>query len=370
MNILDENGNLFGILNVIDALVVLLVFAIIVAGVAVIGIIPSGEPDTRYATVDLGPQPDYVLNSVSPGDISAINGQNISVTDTYATPTTGGDSETTLIIRVKIEGQVVESESGELRFEVSGEPLRSGDEISLETNEYTVDGQLTSIEQDGSELDVETTSALIESTVPALEADEISEGDVFRSGPYTMATIENVQQYPIEDNTHRVQVGVDLQTIQIDSTPHFAGEPVRLGSNTAISFGSYSLDGQIIQRGTTSLSGELDSTTAEVKLENIDPDVAAGLSEGMTETVRGETLATIQAVNTQPAEVVLESEDGNIHSRQHPKNKDVRLVVELQTLKTDSGVRFHGESLREGNTIRLDFGSMGISGTVTRLRDS
>jgi len=369
MSILDDDGNLFGIVNVIDALVVLLVFAVVIAGVALIAL-PSGEPDTRHATVELGPQPDHVLNSLSPGDRTSINGQNVTVTDTYGTPTTDEEDGTTLIIRVEIEGQMVETEDGESRFEFGGETLRSGDEITLETNEYVVDGQLSSLERDGSELNVETTPALVESTVSTSKADEISEGDTFSAGPYTMATIEDVQQYPVGDDTHRVQVGVSLETIQTGSTPRFAGEPVRVGSNIEVSFDSYSMDGEIIRRGTTSLVGEFESTTTELKLENIDPDAAASLSEGMTETVRGETLATVQTVDTQPAEVVLESEDGNIHSREHPKNKDVRLTVELQTLNTSSGIKFHGESVREGDTITLDFGSVEIQGTVTRLQAS
>lgn len=374
MELIDDEGNLFGVVNVIDALAVLLVLAVIVAGISVVGILGGGEPDTRYATVDLGTQPDYVIDSVSAGDIMAINGQNLTVTDTYATPTDTDEEDTedvngdtTLHVRVELEGERVENEFGEPRFEFGGGPLRTGDEISLESDDYVVDGQLTSIDQENPELDVETTSVLLESTVSAAVADEITEGDTFETGPYTMATVQDVQPYPIADNQYRVQVGVDLETMQAGSTPRFSNQPVTVGSALSMTLDSYSLDGEILSRGTTTPVGEAGSTTAELKLENVDADVAAGLSEGMTETERGETLATVQAVDSQPAEVVLESEDGNIFLREHPTNKDVRLTVQLQTLETDSGIRFHGESLREGDQIRLDFGQTAVEGSVTRL---
>jgi len=368
ISVIDDEGNLFGRINVIDALAILLVFAVVVAGIAVVGVgFSGGEPETRYATVDLGTQPDYIIDRLSAGDVMAIDGQNITVTDTYATPTAGASSNTTLYARVELEGVRQEGQFGDPQFVFGGEPIRPGDQLTLESTDYIVDGELTTVEPEGTELAVETTAVLTETTVPALTADAITEGDTFRVGTYTLATIRHVQPYPIGDDRYRVQVGVDLKTLQIDSRPEFAGQPVTLSSNIPMRFDTYALTGNVIERGTTTPRGETDSTTAILKLENIDPDVADGLTANMTETERGETLATIQAVSSQPADIVLESEDGNIYGRSHPKNRDVRLRVELQTVQTESGTRFHGTSLREGDSVRLDLGDIAVSGTVTRL---
>ena len=371
ISVIDDEGNLFGRINVIDALAILLVFAVVVAGIAVVGVgFSGGEPETRYATVDLGTQPDYIIDRLSAGDVMAIDGQNITVTDTYATPTAGASSNTTLYARVELEGVRQEGQFGDPQFVFGGEPIRPGDQLTLESTDYIVDGELTTVEPEGTELAVETTAVLTETTVPALTADAITEGDTFRVGTYTLATIRHVQPYPIGDDRYRVQVGVDLKTLQIDSRPEFAGQPVTLSSNIPMRFDTYALTGNVIERGTTTPRGETDSTTAILKLENIDPDVADGLAANMTETERGETLATVQAVSTQPAEVVLESEDGNIYGRDHPVNKDVRLRVELRTRQTASGIRFHGTSLREGERVRLNLEDIAVSGTVTRLNSS
>jgi len=59
--IIDDEGRLFGAVNIIDALVVLFVVAVIVAGVALVfGGDPEPEPDidSTYATLDLGTQSD------------------------------------------------------------------------------------------------------------------------------------------------------------------------------------------------------------------------------------------------------------------------------------------------------------------------
>jgi len=71
MEILDEKGRLFGVVNVIDALAVLLVLAVVAAGAAlVLGSEPEPEPEfaSTHATLDLGTQPDYIVAQLNEGD--------------------------------------------------------------------------------------------------------------------------------------------------------------------------------------------------------------------------------------------------------------------------------------------------------------
>lgn len=370
MPIIDDDGDLFGVVNVIDALAVLLVLAVVVAGVAAVGVLSGGgEPETRYATIDLGSQPEYVVDRVEAGDEVPIDGydQNLTVTDVYVTATDDEDNGTRVIVRAEVNGELIERSDDEPIFEFAGERLRVGDTLALETDEYVTDGQVTSLERDGSDLNVETTPVLLETTVSANTAEEITEGDTFDAGSNTIATVQTVQPYPIDNDQYRVHLGVELETIRDGTTPRFAGQAVSIGNQLSLTLDAYSLDGEVIRRGTTEPAGELEHTTVELKLEDIDPDVADGLEAGMTETVRGETLATIQSVDSQPADVVLEGDSGEIYLHEHPKNKDVRLTVELRTMRTDSGVRFHGESLREGDELRLDVGTTMVRGTVTTL---
>ncbi|WP_255681880.1 hypothetical protein [Natrinema sp. SYSU A 869] len=39
----------------------------------------------------------------------------------------------------------------------------------------------------------------------------------------------------------------------------------------------------------------------------------------------------------------------------------------MQTRRTDTGVRFHGDSLQTGDTVVLDFGTTTVSGTATQM---
>ncbi|MFC7231557.1 DUF4330 family protein [Saliphagus sp. GCM10025308] len=70
MELIDDEGKLFGRVNVVDALVVLILLAVVVAGIAVVGVLSGdAEPETRYATIDLGPQSEHVAEQISEGDV-------------------------------------------------------------------------------------------------------------------------------------------------------------------------------------------------------------------------------------------------------------------------------------------------------------
>ena len=269
MELIDDEGNLFGAINVIDALAILLVLAVGAAGIAVVAA-PStddtgsdnSELDTRYATINLGNHPDYVADRITAGDTMERDDHNLTVTDVYSTPVDATTEAVT--IRAQLDGEIAEATPNTPRFEFAGTRFRVGDTLTIETDEYAAEGSIQRLDEDGSDL-----------------------------------------------NTEYI--------------------------------------------------------TTEVKLENIDRDVAAGISEGLTQTSHGEPLVTVQSVTTQPAEVVLQSEDGNIYLREHPTNKDVRLTVELRTIETESGNRFHNSPLRIGQQLRLDLGTTTVTGTVSEL---
>ncbi|MBZ6496474.1 DUF4330 family protein [Natrinema longum] len=372
MPLIDDEGNLFGVVNVIDALAVVLLLAVIVAGIAFVGVLGNGEPETRYATVDLGGQPDYVADRVSEGDTVRVDGSshNLTVTDVYVTPAMASNSgnQSQVTVRTKINGETVEVDDRDERvFKYAGERLRVGAEVAMDTDDYTTTGRLTSLESDGSSLTVDETPVLLESTISDRTAEEISENDTVTLGSYTTATITNVRLYPIGGDRYRALVGTELNTHQQGSMPTYGGQTVTVGSQINLSPDGYDLNGEVVRRGSDQEIGNSTTINAEIEIENIQPAVADEFSVGMTETVRDETLVTIQSVDTEAADTVLESESGEIYLREHPKNKDVTLSVELQTRRTDTGVRFHGDSLRTGDSVVLDFGTTTVSGTVTQI---
>jgi hypothetical protein len=64
MPTIDDEGRLFGAINVIDALVVLLVLAVALAGITLVAGSNSVESETHYATLDLGSQPEYIVEQL------------------------------------------------------------------------------------------------------------------------------------------------------------------------------------------------------------------------------------------------------------------------------------------------------------------
>jgi len=272
MELIDDEGNLFGRINVIDALAILLVIAVAVAGIAVLAPgsndttdeMDTAEPEpvseTRYATVDLGTHPNRIANQITTGDTVERNGHNLTVTDVYVAPT--NPTTAAVVVRAELDGELVETESNTTRFVFAANQSRVGDSITIETDDYTVRGPIQRLDDDGRSLNTE------------------------------------------------------YQTVGVEFT-------------------------------------------------NINQDIARAITEGTTQTRRGEPVITVESVTTQPAEIVSQNEDGEFRVQQHPTNRDVSLTVELRTLETESGPRFYGGPLRLGNSIRLDLGTTTVTGTIS-----
>ncbi|WP_243641371.1 DUF4330 family protein [Natrarchaeobius halalkaliphilus] len=294
---IDDDGNLLGVVNVIDAIAIVLVVSIIVAGIAVVSggdgpgtnlgatgalavglllvvllagvAVVSGngsEFETRYATVDLGEQPAYVVDRLEAGDVARLEDadEEITVTDVHATPVADRPLVT---IQTELDDVVLENDRGRTTERFAGVPLKLGRELRLDFGAYAISGTVT-------------------------------------------------------------DVGVD-PTLPIDAT----------------------------------------TTTAELEARDVSPAVAEGLEVGLTETVRGETIATLEAVDREPATVVLESDDGTVHEREHPRHEDVTLSVTLQTVESETGLTFRDERIGIGTTIELALETITVEGEITRIDD-
>ena len=257
MTLIDDEGNLFGVVNVIDALVVLFVLAVVVAGLAVAGVLGTDErignitgtteSDSQYATISLDSQPHYVVDRITVGDSTTHNGATLTVTDVYSTATNATSSA--VLLRVEVSDH---------------ERLRTGETVGFATDEYSTEGSILEISESNSSLRIEP-------------------------------------------------------------------------------------------------------TTVELKIEALDADVVSAIEVGANQTRTDESLPTVQTVTTQPTDVLVEGADGYVYLREHPTRHDVRLTVELGTIRTESGPQFHGSPLRVGNTITLDLKPTTIDGTVVNV---
>jgi hypothetical protein len=385
MQIIDEEGDLFGRVNVIDALVLVLVLSVAVAGVALVTgtsnapetgsdggetggeamANETGESAVRYATVDFGAQSTAVANRIAAGDRALVDGDaNATVTDVYVGP--GADGGAAVTARVRLDGEVVENERGDPVFGYRGSRLRAGDDLRVPTEDYNVNGTVTALEESGESLETEETGAVLSSVVSSDVADAIEIGDEYRLAGETVATVESVEVYPTEDaDQRRAVIGVTLATMTDDERTRFGDRSLALGDGLEIPLGDYAVTGSIRHLGNATLPGERTTTTAVVELEGVSPTVADATSVGLTESGRDGVRARVVERDVEPASVVLTSDDGDVHRRDHPSKKDVTLTVELATRSTETGTYFHGRELQAGRTIRLDFETVTVEGTVT-----
>lgn len=360
MDIVDNEGNLLGYVNVVDALVVVFLVVVAMGGVGLV-VAPDDEPDpdpvrtgSTYVTLDLGTQPQYLAEELAVGDTYAPDGNgNLTVTDVYVGPRGG---EVWTLIRADTRGPI---EDGSIRFD--GDPLRLGREIQVTTDDLTVSGVVRRV-GDGAGIRNETSAVLVRDTLAARDAAAISVGDSYTIAGREIGTVEDVTIYGTDDPDRRLAyVGLSLSTYAGRDRPRFGATTLREGVRVPFRTAEYALNGTVVRLNATELPGT--ATTREVSLvmEDVPPAQAEAVREGMIERVDGRQVARLTSVERRPSMVVLTSNEGEIFLREHPLNQDLVLTAELAVREAQNGYLFEGESIRPGSTVTLSLGE----GTVT-----
>jgi hypothetical protein len=366
VTLIDDEGRLFGAVNVIDALVVCVILATVVAGIALVDPFePAPDPATRHATLDLGAQQPNVAALVDEGDAVAVGTRNLTVQDVHYAPLVSGDTH--VYARVEIPGEMVETDTGDRVFHYGGTPLRVGSSVELDTSEYTLSGTVRELSQSGTQLDVEDATVLVETTTRDEAADDVTPGDTYRVAGQRVGSIETVQRYPTTDpGRERLHVGLALSTIAIGGDRRFGRTVLRTGEPLTFDSGDYVLNGSILELGTVEPRGNPSTVGATVELRDVEPAVARSLSVGSTERLGGRT-SRVTNVTVEPATVVVESDDGQVYGRDHPRLKDVTLEVDLAARQAERRLYFHGRIIQEDRPTVLEFGLMTVEGRITDL---
>lgn len=114
---------------------------------------------------------------------------------------------------------------------------------------------------------------------------------------------------------------------------------------------------------------EPETTTRVVTLQvtDVQPYLSDAIQTGMTETVDGETAATVTDVERAPSKLVVTDQNGTVHVRDHPFREDITITAELETRENGASVTFKGHTLQIGSTVVLDLGNVTFEATVTEL---
>ncbi|MDZ5810503.1 DUF4330 domain-containing protein [Halorubrum sp. AD140] len=362
MELIDDEGNLLGAVNVVDALVVLLVVAVGVAGAAFVFMDepepePEPETDTTYATLDLGTQPDYVVDAINEGDTYAPDDNSaLTITDVHLTPR--GD-EIGVTLRVALEG-----EANDESITYADAPPRLGRTLGIETSQYEVDGQIREVGDDDA-LAGDTEQVIVRDTLDAETATDVTAGDEIRLADRTIATIEDVATYATNNSGQtRVLIETNLSTHEEGGQARFGGVPLQRGQSLTLPTDEYTIDGEIERVNGDLQLGETSTREVTLRMTEVREDTADAIRPGMTEGPTDDPVAEITDVETEPSLIIATGEDGSVNVVDHPVDRDVTITAEVQVRETPTGVQFKGEPLRGGTTITLDLGTRVIEAEV------
>jgi hypothetical protein len=244
MDVLDEQGRLFGRVNVVDALVVVFAVAIVIAGAALVyGDGPGNEPtETMHVTLVSENTSATALDrgeiDLESGTLAGTRrGTTAIITDVHRT------AGPRVYLRVALDG--TRTKDG-FRFE--GEPVRIGDTVVV-TNDRTR-ATTRVVERDvAPNFSTMNTTVTLETTVRRPVAEAVGAGDEVSVGPTTVATVTDADATARNETHSDLRVSLALETRLVDGTAHYAGRPVRLGRTIGIETDDYEFAGEVVDRG-------------------------------------------------------------------------------------------------------------------------
>ncbi|WP_128905713.1 DUF4330 family protein [Halorubrum amylolyticum] len=349
MELIDDDGNLFGAVNVIDALVVLLVLAVVIAGAALVfsgGDAPGPDTQTTYATLDMGTQPAYIADAINEGDTYEPDGSSsATITDVHLTPR-GNDIGVTL--RVALEGEV---NDGTLTY--GNAPPRLGRTLAIETSQYQVEGQIRAVGNSNA-LATGERRVIIRDTLDAETASAVTPGDEIRLAGRTVATIDDVATYATNGSGQtRLLAETTLATHREDGYARFGGVRLQRGQSLTLPADDYTIEGDVERTNGDGL-GETATRNVTLRMTDVREDTADSIEPGMIEGPANDPVAELTDVDTEPSLIIATGDDGSVNVADHPINRDVTITAQFQVRETATGVLFKGDRLRGGTTVTLD----------------
>jgi len=344
MEIIDKQGRLFGTVNVVDALVVLLVLAVGLAGITLLvggggggGGGPTGPTETQYVTLDAGSQPEFVIEQVDVGDNVTLEGayEGANVTDTYFTSSGNG---TSAVIRLGV------THGANTTPTIDGEPLRVGRQLGVENPAYVLNGTVRDV---GAEPELPTADrqVVLRGTVTDAVASEVSTGEEIHVAGNRVATIEDVAVYDANRPGRRtLYLDASVRTYASGDAARFGESRVEVDRTLSLPIAGVQFSGTIDRVG-----GGLDRVTESVLTTSVvDADVVRQIETGDTYEVAGHPIATVENVTAY--------DTGN------PDRKRVYLGMSVETLGYTDESQFGSQALRRGATVpfrtdHYEFGS-------------
>lgn len=246
MDFIDEKGRLFGVVNVVDALVVLVVLAMVVAGVALLtggddaDTAPEDPEPQRYAVVafDVPTGSDAATLSADERLATVSGDESYDVTDVYRGFTPGGNVY--VVAKVGYRGELTGG----------GSTLYGGDSVDLTTGSYRVTGAVLGVNRTDDTIPTATRRVVLTANVSSTVGMAIEEGQTATIGDERVATVTALDRRGVDDDRMTVRVGANLTVWDSQPVAAFDGQPLRVGNRVTLVTDDVTIPGRVGVVGT------------------------------------------------------------------------------------------------------------------------
>lgn len=352
MGLVDDDGRFLGTVNVVDALVVVLVLGVGVAGAAFVvgGGGGTAAGADRYATLtvpDDGPTARFPEGTEL---TTAGRDRPLVVTDTRRVVLPNGSVRTAIRVRGRSGGGLLGSDPGlslqhgdRLRTTGTSESLslrvvRTGNRSALSTHRVGVVARAT--------------------------ADPATATRVRRASDEPAATgdravrLVRTDSFVTTGGNRRLRLGLDLRMLDTGDAV-----PMRAGTAVPVVVDELATEAEVVTVGRTTPPGDRVNRTVVVRVARVERPVAGTLAVG-DRTVGTNHPATVTGVTVRPAPMVVTDAEGRVHERAHPRLRTVTLRLSAPVREYGGSLWYQDERLRVGRSLLLDTGRVALEGRV------
>lgn len=340
---IDNEGRLFGYINIVDAAIVALLIVTVVAGAAFVVLSsPStmgSETASTHATLDLGVQPPGIATAIDENDTYEPTPQStLTITDIYRVPE---DDGVRTFARVNLTGP--STESGMI---YDGAPPRLGRDVLLTTSRYNTTGDITAVGESRS-LPLADRTVTLRTTLPSYRADEFSVGQQIRLDGRTIATIDDVTRYD-GNGSSQLFLEASLRVYAPNGATQFGSTLVRDGATVRLP-GEETLVPMTVER----LDGFERTSTTVRATTTVPADTARSIAAGDEFFVGDQSVARIDSLA--------------IYDTNATDRKEVYANVTLQTVQIGERPQFGSTIVHQGVSVPFQTADYDLDFRVDRV---
>lgn len=233
MGLVDEEGRLFGVINVIDLMALALVIALLFGAFAFLTGGSGQEEPTRYVTVSVSENQSSIVERIRPGP-STIGHVDGNITAVYAGPSPNDD--TAVLIRLATQGVPTNN----------GRNVLVGERVFLSADRYRFRVRVLGFGGNKSLPVRQETVRLVTTTEPSV-AGLIDEGDQRRVAGRRLVQVRSVESRTrLDESRTRVVYRAWVLAIQDGEEARYGGYPLKPGVQIPFETNGYRLNATVV----------------------------------------------------------------------------------------------------------------------------